>query len=260
MHTTHRITTTSAPVVTLDQKPSLTTRYAHIQTATVVEALERLGWQYTDGTQRNSRKPEIADFRYHLLRFEHPSLPEPVPGTNAQCLVINSHDGSCPLTIQLGAWRMACANGLIMPKTPSYCLRIRHLPAAALNVTQSMAAFLDTAPAQFHSIREWSMITLDTKQQTELATAAARARWDSATQIIDAEDLLRPRRSDDTGTDAWTTFNRIQESIIRGGIPVRDPSTPNDKGRHCRPLSNPSMVVALNQSIWETATNYISAL
>jgi hypothetical protein len=32
--------------------------------------------------------------------------------------------------------------------------------------------------------------------------------------------ILRPQRNEDTGTDLWTSFNRVQERVIRGGMDV----------------------------------------
>ncbi len=59
--------------------------------------------------------------------------------------------------------------------------------------------------------------------------------------------ILRPRRADDTSDDLWTTFNRVQESLVRGGLPGR-----NAAGRRSRTreVTGIDQDVRLNRSLW----------
>lgn len=57
------------------------------------------------------------------------------------------------------------------------------------------------------------------EQQTNLATLACVLREvDVSEQNICR--FIRPRRRGDVQSDAWTTYNVVQENVIRGGLRV----------------------------------------
>ena len=55
------------------------------------------------------------------------------------------------------------------------------------------------------------------------------------------------RRSDDLGNNLWSTFNRVQETAIRGGI--------QNGRRRVRGLSSIGRNVSLNRSLWDLAVD-----
>jgi len=59
--------------------------------------------------------------------------------------------------------------------------------------------------------------------------------------------ISTPRRFEDRGNDLWTTFNRIQENLMRGGL-----SGHNRNGRRLttRPIAGVSENVRLNRALW----------
>ncbi len=68
---------------------------------------------------------------------------------------------------------------------------------------------------------------------------------------IRPERLLSERRYDDKGNDLWTTFNVIQENIIKGGLK----GTKRDgNGRLRRTTTRPVKAldrnIKLNQALW----------
>jgi len=67
--------------------------------------------------------------------------------------------------------------------------------------------------------------------------------------------VLRTKRQADTGKDLWTTFNVIQENIIKGGVRT---AKVNDKGRvrraTKRAVKNIDKNIKLNKAIFEMAT------
>ena len=69
---------------------------------------------------------------------------------------------------------------------------------------------------------EWSGIHLSAPEQVALARAAHHLRFADAkgnvSTPIPPEQLLRPRRKEDSGDDLWSTFNCIQENTLKGGL------------------------------------------
>ena len=71
-------------------------------------------------------------------------------------------------------------------------------------------------------------------------------------------DVLGMQRAEDAGIDAWTTFNRIQENVLRGNAFVRSVVGDNNevvvRQRKARPITNISEHVRINSELWDLAT------
>ena len=68
--------------------------------------------------------------------------------------------------------------------------------------------------------------------------------------ISGAEQLIEGRRPEDIGHCLWTTFQRVQENVIRGGQPGR-----SAQGRRLqtRPVGSIDRGVSLNRALWMLA-------
>uniref|UniRef100_UPI003BEF282E DUF932 domain-containing protein n=1 Tax=Burkholderia arboris TaxID=488730 RepID=UPI003BEF282E len=67
---------------------------------------------------------------------------------------------------------------------------------------------------------------------------------------ITETQVNRARRVEDQGSDLWRTFNRIQESMTRGGLPGR---TKTGKRMTTRPVAGIDQTVGLNRALWVLA-------
>ena len=67
---------------------------------------------------------------------------------------------------------------------------------------------------------------------------------------VTAEQLIEARRPEDIGHSLWTTFQRVQENVIRGGQPGR-----SAQGRRLqtRPVGSIDRGVTLNRALWMLA-------
>jgi hypothetical protein len=170
------------------------------------------------GTARRTRNATRALTAAHVLRFRNPNIHN-INGNIVECVVLNSHDGSTAFEMSFGVFRLACANGLIVRTTSLGGFRLTHSSLKLINVYYAARTMTERAPEVIDTIRRWQEINLDGEQQLALARRAVTARWDNAT-FVDMDAMLRPQRADDTGTDLWTSFNRVQERVIRGGMDV----------------------------------------
>jgi hypothetical protein len=67
--------------------------------------------------------------------------------------------------------------------------------------------------------------------------------------------LLRAHRREDVGADLWTTFNRLQEGLVRGGQRgfVRNAETGIMRRASVRAINGIDGSVRLNQALWAMA-------
>ena len=53
------------------QSPKVSNKYTFISTATVLDDMERLGWEPFNASQRKSRKSQDAMFTKHMIRLRN---------------------------------------------------------------------------------------------------------------------------------------------------------------------------------------------
>jgi hypothetical protein len=99
-------------------------------------------------------------------------------------------------------------------------------------------------------------INLSGDEQTAFARAALPLRFDAenTSKEFSISSVLRPRRIADNGASLWNTFNRVQESMLKGGFSYRaENSNGRMEYRTARPVNNVSDDVRLNKSLWALA-------
>ena len=69
-------------------------------------------------------------------------------------------------------------------------------------------------------------------------------------EYVNDQALQAARRPEDIGHSLWTTFQRVQENVIRGGQPGR-----SAQGRRLqtRPVGSIDRSVSLNRALWMLA-------
>lgn len=108
-----------------------------------------------------------------------------------------------------------------------------------------------------------AMHAVQMPQDARLAFAndALALRWGAEAAPITANVALQARRSSDTGADIWSTFNVLQETVMRGG--QRYATTGNagvTHHRRVRPLRGLGDQGRINRALWDEATAWHSAL
>jgi len=67
---------------------------------------------------------------------------------------------------------------------------------------------------------------------------------------VAAEQLIEARRPEDIGNSLWTTFQRVQENVIRGG---RTGRSAQGRRLQTRPVGSIDRGVSLNRALWMLA-------
>lgn len=149
-----------------------------------------------------------------------------------------------------------CANGSICGDGFNE-IRVRHSGNAVREVVEGAYTVVDTFTRAIDSAANMSGTPVSRDMQLAYAGAALELKYHNPeTGTTDApispQALLAPRRAEDQKTDLWTTFNVVQENMIRGGLRGRHAA--DDRG-HRRRVTTRAVQgidgnVKLNRALW----------
>ena len=128
-------------------------------------------------------------------------------------------------------------------------IRIRHSGNVVGDVIEGATRILKESDEVFERIGTYKGINLTYDESNALAVAAAQVRWGDEAPV-NAIQLLTPHRYADRKTDLWTTFNRIQENVLKGGVPGR---ATTGRRTTTRAVGGVNENVKLNKALWTLA-------
>ena len=153
-----------------------------------------------------------------------------------------------------GMFRFICCNGLVVGDVVDD-IRIPHKGNIQGEVIEGAIRVLDQFEAVEASAEGMKAVTLQPEEETAFATAALALRFGKRSEgqppaPITAEQLMQARRPEDLGHSLWSSLQRLQENVIRGGQPGR-----SAQGRrlHTRPVGSIDRGVSLNRALWVLA-------
>jgi len=225
-------------------------RYTYIPTSTVLAGLRKEGFEPFMVAQTRVRDESRREFTKHMMRLRHVSRQADTEA--GEVILLNSHDGTSSYQMLAGMFRFVCMNGLVCGDVVED-IRIPHKGDVVDGVIEGAFDVLDG----FDLVREvrddMRALTLDQGEQQAFARAALALRYEpsetKAAPITEAQ-LLNARRPDDVKPDLWTTFNRVQENIVRGELPAR---TSTNRRTRTRPVQGIDQGVKINRALWVLA-------
>jgi len=222
-------------------------RYAFIPTLSVIDGLRAEGFEPYEVRQTRTRDAGKRAFTKHMVRMRHPDA-----GSNGQevpeLILLNSHDGSSSYQLLSGVFRFVCSNGLIAGDIFND-IRVRHSGDVVNNVIEGSFQVLDNTREIMSRLDTYKGITLAPQEQRAFASAALRLRWDENAPVT-ADNVLCARRGADEGADLWKTFNRVQESLLKGGIHGK---ASTGRNMTTKSVNGVTANVALNRALWTLA-------
>jgi hypothetical protein len=252
--TTYSNPTVLPPALNLERIPSIyathpsakvSEKYGFIPTSVIVHALERSGFVPVKASAARSSL-ERAAFAKHLIRFRHREhMNTQVGDWLPEVVLVNSHDGSSSYQIMAGVYRLVCSNGLVVGNSFAEA-RLRHTKNAPDEIVEASFRVIESLPGIADGIESMRAIRLEVGEREAFAAAALTLRYPDEAPIRPTQ-LLSTRRSADTSSDLWTTFNVLQENLLQGG------QRRADSRRRTRKISSVSEDVRLNRSLWTLA-------
>jgi hypothetical protein len=198
-------------------------RYGFISTADLIGTLQTKGWNVVAEDVARVRTDGKQGFQKHLLKLENPNLPDLFSNTDQtvrpQLVVLNSHDGSTSTRLFFGLLRFACLNGIIAGNAFKD-IRVIHSKNFTSKLSQGVDLVTENIPDLFSTIETLSQRTFTPAALKEFVRTCVDYKLRNVKNLTEVYyNTATPlRRFEDKGTDAWTTLNRLQESLIKGGI------------------------------------------
>jgi len=225
-------------------------RYAYIPTIDVLNGLRKEGFEPFAVVQSKCRLEGKSEFTKHMIRMRHANNIL-APQAN-EIILLNSHDGTSSYQMLAGCFRFVCQNGMIAGDILED-IRIGHRGDVMGNVIEGAYTVLQGFDLVDESREVMQQTRLSQEEQAVFARSALMLRYDTedaGKAPIQADQLLRPHRREDTGTDLWTTFNVVQENALKGGLRGR---TANNHRTTTRAVTGITQDMKLNQALWALA-------
>lgn len=237
-----------------DRHESRSDRYTWIPTITVLENLHREGFEPFFACQSRVRDQNRREHTKHMLRLRRtgqinrPQVPE--------IILLNSHDGSSSYQMLPGYSRAICTNGMVCGQSFGE-IRVPHRGDVVSKVIEGAYDVLSVFDRVEDKRDAMESLLLPPPAQEALANAALTYRYGEEHQPVTATQILTPRRYEDRKDDLWTTYQRLQENLLKGGLPGR---TAKGKRSHTRAINGIDSDVRLNRALWVMAENMMNLL
>lgn len=226
-------------------------KYTEIPTINVLNGLRKEGFQPFMVAQTRTRDASRREFTKHMMRLRRPE-DTAQQGEANEIILINSHDGSSSYQLTAGVLRFVCMNGLICGDNIQ-TQKVRHSGDVVGRVIEGAYSIVDEFERVDASKGLMRSILLKEPQQLAFARAALSLKYDvdnTHSAPISASQLLQPRRFEDRNNDLWTTFNRVQENLVQGGLRGH-----SESGRRIRTrgITGVNSDLKLNKALWTLA-------
>lgn len=166
----------------------------------------------------------------------------------------------------LGLFRGVCANQMNVGQWFE-CIKVSHLGSPMDALRQMIPDLIAQRAKLIAQVNSMSSRDVTPAELQLLAKEVSEMRLDGVKNItrIESQDLLRPRRLEDTKSDLFTVLNVLQENVMRHGIRYQTSVTDTETGvisirnYNARKVSDKSVkAIDLNGSIWDIATKLLN--
>ncbi len=227
-------------------------RYTYIPTIDLLAGLRKEGFEPFMASQANTRIEGKREHTKHMVRLRHMgSIGRAlnVGDSIGEVVLVNSHDGSSSYQMFAGMFRKVCSNGLMVSESQLGSIKVPHVGKIGERVVVGAYEILDGLTRVVQAKEEMQATQVNEEEQHLLARSAIALRFDNDTGAapVTEQQVLNARRFDDRNNDLWSTFNRIQENVIKGGLRGR-----NAKGKPIttREVKGIDQSVRLNRALW----------
>lgn len=237
-----------------DKHASRSEKYTFIPTITLLENLQKEGFEPFFACQSRVRDPGRREHTKHMLRLrrEGQITRQQVP----EIIILNSHGGESSFQLLPGIFRSVCTNSLVCGQSFGE-IRVPHRGDIVGKVIEGAYEVLSVFDRVEEKRDAMQSLMLPPPAQQALANAALCYRFGEEHQPVSAAQILTPRRCEDRQDDLWTTYQRLQENLLKGGLPGR---TAKGKRTHTRAVNGIDGDVRLNRALWVMAESLLENL
>jgi len=226
-------------------------RYVYVPTIEIVEGLRREGWQPFFAVQSVPRDGSRHGHAKHMLRLRRDDqIGKPEA---AEVIIVNSHDGTSAYQMFAGMLRFVCTNSLVAGERFEE-VRVPHKGYIQDQIIEGVFTVAEDFPRLIDASEQMKAVRLSEDEQRVLAEASLVARYGEEDSPVRPDQIIAPRRREDVGQSLWTTYNVIQENVLRGGLAGRRQNSDGRIRRNTtRPINGIDQAVGLNRALWTLA-------
>ena len=247
--------------------PDVSKRYLFVNTETIVDDLDKLGWKPVQAAQRKSRGNGGTIFSKNMVAFQNPDIK--IKGSDGddsfpRIIMTNSHDGMQAFKFSVGIFRLVCSNGLVVADEQFSDFKIKHKGYTFGELRDVVNQAVADLPNKVQVLNDMKNRTLTQDEKNKLALdsmlvragiepgseKATKFNYDDET----IEDILDPKRKEDKGDDLWRVFNVIQEKITQGEFHA---ALRGAKVRKVRKIKSFEKDLKVNKELFKLATALI---
>ena len=255
----------SAPLIFAEAptNPDVSEKYLFVNTETIIDDLEKLGWLPVQAAQRKGRGKSTI-FSKHMVAFQNPDIKiTSKDGDDAfpRILLTNSHDGMQAFKFSVGIFRLVCSNGLVVADEQFSDFKIKHKGYSFEELRNVVRQAVEDLPNRVQVMNDMRARTLTQEEKEKLALdamlirAGIKPNSEEATKFNyddeTIEDILDPKRDADKGDDLWKVFNVIQEKITQGEFHA---ALKGAKVRKVRKIKSFEKDMKVNKELFKLAT------
>ena len=246
--------------------PDVSGKYLFVNTETIVDDLDKLGWKPVQAAQRKSRGNGTI-FSKHMVAFQNPDIKIKGEGGDdsfPRIIMTNSHDGMQAFKFSVGIFRLVCSNGLVVADEQFSEFKIKHKGYTFSELREVVNQAVEDLPNKVQVLNDMKNRTLTQDEKNKLALDAMLIRANITPGSEKAnefnyddetiEDILDPKRDEDKGDDLWRVFNVIQEKITQGDFHA---ALTGAKVRKVRKIKSFEKDLKVNKELFKLATNLI---
>lgn len=232
-------------------------RYLYVPTFRIIEAMGKEGFFVAAAGQSGSRSGD-KEHTKHIVRFRHHDQLQTTAELGQlfpEVILVNSHNGSCSYVLGAGLFRLVCLNGMTTKESYGQ-MRVRHTVGAQEQIIEGSFEVIRGARLAADKAAEMRGIELKRDEQMLMAQAVHGLRFGDSAQAeaITPDQLLQVRRPADRDASLWTTFNRLQENAVRGGLRgVGRDSNGRRRNVRTREIKGIDQSQGLNRALWVLA-------
>ena len=247
--------------------PKVSGKYLFVNTETIVDDLDKLGWKPVQAAQRKGRGKSTI-FSKHMVAFQNPDIM--IKGENGddsfpRIIMTNSHDGIQAFKFSVGIYRLVCSNGLVVADEEFSDFKIKHKGYTFEELRGVVNQAVEDLPNKVEVLNKMKNRVLSKKEKDTLALNAMLVRAGIKIDSPQAkkfnyddetiEDILDPKRDEDKGDDLWRVFNVIQEKITQGEFSA---ALKGAKVRKVRKIKSFEKELKVNKQLFQLATAVIN--
>lgn len=236
-------------VFTTTPSKSVSNRYAFVPTYKIIEDFEKLGWKPVAAKTVKSKKD--LKLSKHSIRFAKKEGKLDVDEMIEEIHVLNSHDRSFRLEVDMGIFRCICSNQATIADSTFSNILQKHINVEFADIKRIIKEAAKQFKGLSEKIAKYRTIQLTEIEKDKFAHVAKQINWNLGIDMS-PKLLLNSRRAEDEKNDLWTVFNVIQENITKGGIQFKAKSKKTGKvrARSTKGIKNIVRDLRVNKELW----------